>query len=130
MTTHSRHLWMTKRLRLGAAYLVLLGASRVVRSLHPVVYPLDDDETAATVRAVAADRLQPRPVRIAYLDLPRDSASGRPVVVLLHGSPGDNGEVRGLSQALAGRFRVIAPDLPGFGASSRGVPDYSLRAHA
>ena len=119
-----------RRLCLGAAYLLLLVVSRVVRSRHPVVYPLDDDETVATVRAVAGERLLTRHVRIAYLDLPRDSVSQRPAVVLLHGSPGDNGEVRGLSQALAGPLRVIAPDLPGFGASSRSIPDYSFRGHA
>ena len=31
---------------------------------------------------------------------------------------------------LSRRYRVIAPDLPGFGASSHDVPDYSFRAHA
>lgn len=32
--------------------------------------------------------------------------------------------------ALAKHYRVIVPDLPGFGSSSHSIPDYSTRAHA
>jgi pimeloyl-ACP methyl ester carboxylesterase/membrane protein DedA with SNARE-associated domain len=35
-----------------------------------------------------------------------------------------------LVPALAERYRVIAPDLPGFGASTPKISDYSVRAHA
>ena len=68
-------------------------------------------------------------VRVAY----RQWGTGggeRPVVLLLHGSPGDSGNFDTLGPELAERYRVIAPDLPGFGASSRTVPDYSILAHA
>ena len=47
----------------------------------------------------------------------------------MHGSPG-SGEVLGeLASLLSPHFRVIVPDLPGFGASTRDLPDYSFRAH-
>jgi pimeloyl-ACP methyl ester carboxylesterase len=44
-----------------------------------------------------------------------------PVVVLLHGFPTSSHMFRNLIPALADRYRVIAPDYPGFGQS--GVPD-------
>lgn len=39
----------------------------------------------------------------------------RPVVLLLHGFPTSSFQYRGLIPRLADRYRVIAPDLPGFG---------------
>lgn len=61
-------------------------------------------------------------------------ADGQPVI-LLHGSPGSSRDFtavdNGLLKTLADQgYRVIAPDLPGFGDSQRYVPDYSNRAHA
>lgn len=41
-----------------------------------------------------------------------------PVVLLLHGFPASSFMYRDLMPKLAGRFRVIAPDYPGFGHSS------------
>jgi pimeloyl-ACP methyl ester carboxylesterase len=42
---------------------------------------------------------------------------GTPVVVLLHGFPSSSHMYRNLIPALADRYHVIAPDLPGFGLS-------------
>ncbi|NEJ02017.1 alpha/beta fold hydrolase [Rhizobium ruizarguesonis] len=42
---------------------------------------------------------------------------GAPVVVLLHGFPSSSHMYRNLLPALADRYHVIAPDLPGFGLS-------------
>jgi len=42
-----------------------------------------------------------------------------PVVVLLHGLPSSSFMFRDLIPRLADRFRVIAPDYPGFGFTSR-----------
>jgi pimeloyl-ACP methyl ester carboxylesterase len=53
-------------------------------------------------------------VRVFY----REAGSrGAPVVVLLHGFPSSSHMYRNLIPALADRFRVIAPDYPGFGHS-------------
>jgi len=41
--------------------------------------------------------------------------SNAPVVLLLHGFPTSSFQYRDLIPRLAGRYRVIAPDLPGFG---------------
>jgi pimeloyl-ACP methyl ester carboxylesterase len=44
-----------------------------------------------------------------------------PVILLLHGFPTSSHMFRGLIPALADRYRVIAPDLPGFGFTA--APD-------
>src|SRR5262249_38738971 len=46
-----------------------------------------------------------------------------PMVVLLHGFPSSSHMFRNLIPALADRYRVIAPDYPGFGQSA--VPNRS-----
>jgi len=45
-----------------------------------------------------------------------------PVVLLLHGFPSSSHMFRNLIPALADRYRVIAPDLPGFGLSDMPSP--------
>src|SRR5215813_590635 len=42
-------------------------------------------------------------------------AANAPVVLLLHGFPTSSFQYRELMPRLADRYRVIAPDLPGFG---------------
>lgn len=52
-----------------------------------------------------------------------------PVVLLLHGFPSSSHQYRNLIPKLAKHYRVIAPDLPGFGstvAPPRGEYDYSF----
>jgi pimeloyl-ACP methyl ester carboxylesterase len=49
-------------------------------------------------------------------------AADAPVVVLLHGFPSSSHMFRNLIPALADRYRVIAPDLPGFGLSDMPSP--------
>ncbi|EJL33895.1 putative hydrolase or acyltransferase of alpha/beta superfamily [Caulobacter sp. AP07] len=52
-----------------------------------------------------------------------------PVILLLHGFPTSGHMFRDLIPHLAGRYRVIAPDLPGFGqtkAPPRGQFDYTF----
>ncbi|MEO5822229.1 MAG: alpha/beta hydrolase [Vicinamibacteraceae bacterium] len=70
---------------------------------------------------------------VAFIDEPT-GANGvpveRPPVLLLHGSPGGRFDFHGITEALARDRCVIAPDLPGFGGSTRNVPDYSVDAHA
>jgi pimeloyl-ACP methyl ester carboxylesterase len=51
-------------------------------------------------------------VRVFYREAGR---ADRPVVLLLHGFPSSSHMFRDLIPRLAGSYRVIAPDLPGFG---------------
>lgn len=58
-------------------------------------------------------------------------AADAPVILLLHGFPTSSHMFRDLIPELASRYRVIAPDLPGFGltkAPPRGKFDYSFDA--
>ncbi|HTO72596.1 MAG TPA: alpha/beta hydrolase, partial [Gemmatimonadales bacterium] len=113
-------------------YLVLLAASYVVRRLgyrEPEPHP---GQSAVWLTAVKDTTLLPaRPaVRLSYRAWGPDSAPALGTVILVHGSPGDGEAFEGLGPKLTAGYRVIAPDLPGFGGSSEHVPDYSIRAHA
>jgi pimeloyl-ACP methyl ester carboxylesterase len=69
-------------------------------------------------------------VEIFYREAGPDDA---PVVVLLHGYPTSSHMFRNLIPALADRYRVIAPDYPGFGLSAmpeREVFEYSFAHYA
>jgi pimeloyl-ACP methyl ester carboxylesterase len=66
-------------------------------------------------------------VRLAYLDT---GAQNKPVLIAIHGSPGSGEALEKLANLLSPDYRVIVPDLPGFGDSTRDIPDYSFRAHA
>lgn len=121
--------WIRRR-PLLLAWALLLALSHGWRAFHPFDgHPPAPDHQVLTVHEVRGALERSRPVRLAYRDLGRDPA-GRPVVLLIHGSPGDGRAFRDVAPALASRFRVLVPDLPGFGASTWRVPDYSIRAHA
>ena len=62
---------------------------------------------------------------LAYVD-----AGGGPAVVLIHGLMSSHATWGGQIDRLAVEHRVIAPDLPGNGASGKALGDYSLSAHA
>ena len=118
-----RWLWLI------ACYIALLLLSHYVRSRQPHQIALVS-KARVTVKAVSHDQLSDEPVALAYQSYPSVIDSSRPVIVLLHGSPGHSEDFRQLAPALADKYQVIAPDLPGFGASSHHIPDYSIRAHA
>lgn len=59
--------------------------------------------------------------------------SDAPVVLLPHGYPASSYVYRNLMAALGERWRLVAPDLPGFGYSSTPYPDdfgYTFDAYA
>ena len=53
-------------------------------------------------------------------------AGGGPVLLLVHGMAGGYENWREVFEPLARRYTVVAPDLPGHGASAPGSGDYSL----
>ena len=63
--------------------------------------------------------------RVVYVD----EGSGE-VLLLLHGMAGSSQTWRSVIKPLSRRFRVIAPDLPGHGESTKPRSDYSLGAFA
>ena len=123
-----RSFWRRWRWRFVAFYTALLLVSHVARWL----YPADEAPVkccAAPVRAVDSDRYLDHRIRIAYQDYPAKNDNGALPVLLLHGSPGSADDFARIS-IVSGNHRLIAPDLPGFGHSTRDIPDYSFRAHA
>ncbi len=127
------------RSRLLVGYLALLALSYLVRSRTSGPPDLPPGVSAVTVAAVDGEERTADRVRIAWREWrPEEETEDdrrRPAILLLHGSPGDGANFRRLGPLLAAPrhgagHRVIAPDLPGFGLSTRDVPDYSIRAHA
>lgn len=68
--------------------------------------------------------------RVAYRIGGEDPEATRPVLVLVHGMAGSSAAWRWVMPALAERYTVIAPDLPGHGDSVKAGQDCSLGAHA
>ena len=118
------------RLALGLFYGLLLLISLVVRAHRGSLEPLEPVESTADVLTVDGDRISGPRVRVAYQELTPDSGRDVETILLLHGSPGYKEELGRLASVLARDVRVVVPDLPGFGSSTRAVPDYSFRAHA
>ncbi|NPU09698.1 alpha/beta fold hydrolase [Bradyrhizobium sp. 83002] len=70
------------------------------------------------------DRQSGAPVKIFYREAGPEDA---PVLLLLHGFPSSSHQYRGLIARLSDKYRVIAPDLPGFGFSD--APDPKVFAY-
>jgi pimeloyl-ACP methyl ester carboxylesterase len=68
--------------------------------------------------------------RIAYRMGGEDPSGDRPVLLLVHGMAGSSAAWRDVMPALARRYTVVAPDLPGHGESDKPRQDYSLGAQA
>lgn len=122
---------------LPGIYLILLALSHFYQFLAPPAPPALGDHKSFSAAAVNGGERQDQLVNVAYLEwLPEPTATpaagpARLPIVLLHGSPGDGGNFRRIGPLLAAAgVRAVAPDLPGFGASSFEVSDYSILTHA
>lgn len=143
-----------RRLRWWHLYLPLMLASFTVQvftdgpDATPSSYQtamLPPQDRAGTIEQTEADTprgtvKRPPDVALAYQTF---GPSEGPAVVLLHGSPGDGSNFTRpvedqegnkhppLAERLADAgYRVVVPDLPGFGYSEPYVPDYSNISHA
>src|SRR3954471_9927870 len=114
------------QLRIALAYFIFFIASHVVDGTRAEPSRSPEIRTAS-VHALDHGQIQPRTILLAYRDTAPES-TGVPVV-LVHGSPGSGEVLEKLAGLLAPQFRVIVPDLPGFGASTHDLADYSFRAH-
>jgi pimeloyl-ACP methyl ester carboxylesterase len=85
--------------------------------------PSQGGPVSAAPASADATRTHYRTARIDGVDVFYREAGppGAPVLVLLHGFPTSSHMFRDLIPALADRYRVIAPDYPGFGQSA--TPD-------
>ena len=112
--------------RIAAGYILLLIASHVTGRFQPSARPLAGLHFA-TIHTINHGTMESRTIRLAYRDSAPDSL--QTPVLLVHGSPGSGEVLQTLAGLLSPTFRVIVPDLPGFGSSTRDLPDYSFRAH-
>ena len=111
-------------------YFLLLAVSWAVRLENHVPPSPAEGDGIATVHEVRRGVMADGTIRLAYRDYSSSASSHSAPVLLIHGSPGRKEELAPVARALSARFRVIVPDLPGFGASDRSLADYSFRAHA
>ncbi len=114
-----------------AVYLCLLAVSHFIRARNPDPRPLPPDMQAVTVRQFDGHTRTDKPVVMAYQDTQPHAGAHTPVILLIHGSPAPASAVfKGFIRELSRHGRVLAPDLPGFGYSSRDIPHYGFVAHA
>lgn len=89
--------------------------------------PTTGDAASATSTSLAPQRalVHHRTVEIDGLELFYREAgpADAPVILLLHGFPTSSHMFRNLIPALAGKYRVLAPDYPGFGNSAMPTVD-------
>ncbi|MFP4283187.1 MAG: alpha/beta fold hydrolase [Opitutales bacterium] len=118
--------WLCRGLWIWAALVVLSNGYRLFLLPEPA---LPEGMHAVTLPERRADGSKTgRTMHLAYREV---GEAEKPVVVVLHGSPVASGALEGFIAELAGRdrWRVLAPDLPGMGASTTRVADYSVAAH-
>ena len=77
--------------------------------------PMNAPVTPATTESIAITRYRTIDVDGLKLFYREAGASEAPALLLLHGFPTSSHMYRDLIPALADRYRVVAPDLPGFG---------------
>src|SRR5271165_2479596 len=89
----------------------------------------DNTMIAADPHVRAQNPVHYKTVRVNNLDIFYREAGPHtaPAILLLHGFPTSSNMFRNLIPRLAGSFRLVAPDYPGFGQSS--MPDHKSFAY-
>lgn len=101
------------------AAIAALGSAAVLSACASGPSPAPAPEAAATAqRAAHATHHRTATVGGVGLFYREAGPADAPVIVLLHGFPSSSHMFRNLIPQLAGRYRVIAPDYPGFGQSA------------
>ncbi|MFG0257022.1 MAG: alpha/beta fold hydrolase [Phycisphaerales bacterium JB043] len=121
-------------LRIGILlYIALLLVSNLVHNMRWSNWQPSTPRAVAPIRATSnAGPQESTSYDLAYLEwAPSSLLPGAPPLLLLHGSPGAASSFSQLGPLFAeAGYRAIAPDLPGFGASTQRAPSYSILAHA
>ena len=114
--------------QLYLALLVLSIAWQLVFPTAPWLSGVDVDGTVEVPELTAAGPTDEQTVRIGYRVYGDPGAEE--TIIALHGSPAGFASFEVIGPMLGERYRVIAPDLPGYGRSSKWVDDYGCRAYA
>lgn len=106
--------------------ILLLATASVFALASPA---LARDRTPVTAAEQAAVQVRHKTVMIDGVDIFYREAgrADAPAILLLHGFPSSSHMFRNLIPALADKYRVVAPDYPGFGYSA--APDRSAYAY-
>ncbi len=117
---------------IACVFLLLLLVSHVVRWTQRDTINLRDDQISLQLPVVEKNEPGDTYVTTAYTLLEPDASlyPDPTTLVLLHGSPMASMSMIPLAHALPDSFRILVPDLPGFGRSTSRIPDYSVDAHA
>jgi pimeloyl-ACP methyl ester carboxylesterase len=120
--------WVT----IGCIYAALVALSFLAQGAFKAAAP-GDAPRHAVVELERVDRngvTGDDPIRLAFVEWTPGTPRGA-ATILIHGSPGTAANFDSLGPRLArdGR-RAFALDMPGFGDSTKLVPDYSARAYA
>ncbi len=112
-----------------SAYLALLSASWLYESNRASI---PSARPAAVVGEWNGGMRSAGVVQVAYDDYRAPTgASARPPVIIIHGSPGRGSELGDMARAIQSYgYRVITPDLPGFGESTLHPTSLSILSHA
>ena len=122
---------MQPRQKIAAATLVtaVLGVGAVVAT-NPFVLVRAQFERQRMVAGLEADAVQIAGHRWVYAHAD-DAPPGAPTVVMLHGFTGSKENWYPVAERLRGRYRLLVPDLPGWGESERQPDaDYGYAAQA
>ena len=113
-------------------YLALLAASHAWRSTHPPQAPAPRaDELRLEIQALGVDGRPAGPYEVAGTFAGERHGDDRPLILLLHGSPGSRENFDRLVGPLSRRgFRVLAPDLVGFHAPVAPLPGVGITVQA
>ncbi len=109
------------------AWLAALVLSNGYRFAVPAERAPSPGQRTVMLAEIDGEDTLPSRVRMAYSDSGQRDA---PVVMLIHGTPVAGSALQSLTAGLDTRFRIVVPDLPGFGASTLRVADSSFPAHA
>ncbi|MFD0738827.1 alpha/beta fold hydrolase [Lysobacter koreensis] len=122
---------MQPRKKIAATTLVtaVLGVGAVVAT-NPFVLVRAQFERQRMVAGLEADEVQIGDHRWAYAHAD-DAPPGAPVVVMLHGFTGSKENWYPVAERLRSQYRLLVPDLPGWGESERQPDaDYGYAAQA
>ncbi len=111
-------------------YCLLLIISHSFQKMFPSAneYGYDNREKIE-VKTVEGDSLVGESgFEITYQDIYNGEESQPPVILLLAGGPEGSEIFNGLIPGLARHYRLLIPDLPGYGTPLEDLPDYSFEA--
>lgn len=111
-------------------FILLIAASNIVRHQQGWTARPEPHHQVVSLPVFDQGEFTSDRAEMVYQDNVPVARPDAPVIVLLHGSPMYSYDLQSLADHLGKTFRVIAPELPGFGRSTRRIPDYSFIAHA